>query len=90
MHYSLSTQIIEALEYQTYYDLLINACGRYDRTKKAKIRKEATSIKLQHTMIMMDLQVEHHLKLHGEIHLRVWTTLVTSFITSIQPMLVLQ
>ena len=25
------------LKYQTYYDLLINACVRYDRTKKANI-----------------------------------------------------
>ena len=25
--------------YQTYYDLLINACVRYDRTKKANIAK---------------------------------------------------
>ena len=28
-----------SLSYQTYYDLLINACVRYDRTKKAKIGK---------------------------------------------------
>ena len=27
------------LKYQTYYDLLINACVRYDRTKKANIAK---------------------------------------------------
>ena len=27
------------LKYQTYYDLLINACVRYDRTKKANITK---------------------------------------------------
>ena len=29
-----------SLKYQTYYDLLINACVRYDRTKKANIAKE--------------------------------------------------
>ena len=28
-----------SLEYQTYYDLLINACVRYDRTKKANVAK---------------------------------------------------
>ena len=28
-----------SLKYQTYYDLLINACVRYDRTKKASIAK---------------------------------------------------
>ena len=27
------------IKYQTYYDLLINACVRYDRTKKANIAK---------------------------------------------------
>ena len=27
-------------KYQTYYDLLINACVRYDRTKKANIAKQ--------------------------------------------------
>ena len=29
-----------SLTYQTYYDLLINACVRYDRTKKANIAKK--------------------------------------------------
>ena len=28
-----------SLKYQTYYNLLINACVRYDRTKKANIAK---------------------------------------------------
>ena len=28
-----------SLKYQTYYDLLINACVRYDRTKKANIAR---------------------------------------------------
>ena len=28
-----------SLKYQTYYDLLINACVRYDRTKKANVAK---------------------------------------------------
>ena len=28
-----------SLKYQTYYDLLMNACVRYDRTKKANIAK---------------------------------------------------
>ena len=28
-----------SLSYQTYYDLLINACARYDKTKKANIDK---------------------------------------------------
>ena len=28
-----------SLSYQTYYDLLINACGSYDKTKKANIGK---------------------------------------------------
>ena len=26
-------------KYQTYYDLLVNACVRYDRTKKANVAK---------------------------------------------------
>ena len=30
---------LSSLKYQTYYDLLINACVRYDRTKKANIAK---------------------------------------------------
>ena len=29
-----------SLKYQTYYDLLINACVRYDRTKEANIAKQ--------------------------------------------------
>ena len=29
-----------SLSYDTYYDLLINACVRYDKTKKANIGKE--------------------------------------------------
>ena len=29
-----------SLKYQTYYDLLINACVRYDRTKKANVAKQ--------------------------------------------------
>ena len=29
-----------SLKYQTYYDLLINACLRYDRTKKANVAKQ--------------------------------------------------
>ena len=28
-----------SLKYQTYYDLLINACVRYDRTKKENVAK---------------------------------------------------
>ena len=28
-----------SLKYQTYYDLFINACVRYDRTKKANVAK---------------------------------------------------
>ena len=28
-----------SLKYQTYYDLLINSCVRYDRTKKANVAK---------------------------------------------------
>ena len=28
-----------SLKYQTYYDLLINACVRYDRTQKANVAK---------------------------------------------------
>ena len=30
-----------SLKYQIYYDLLINACIRYDRTKKANIAKRS-------------------------------------------------
>ena len=32
------------LSYQTYYDLLINDCVRYDKTKTAYIGKEEMSI----------------------------------------------
>ena len=28
-----------SLKYQTYYDLLVNACVRYDRAKKANVAK---------------------------------------------------
>ena len=33
-----------SLSYQTFYDLLINACVRYDKTKKANIGKRRISI----------------------------------------------
>ena len=61
------------LKYKTYYDVLINACVGYDRTKWPTWEKEATLIKLQHTLRMMDLIMRAPIELHGEIHLRVWT-----------------
>ena len=46
-----------SLKYQTYYDLLQNACVRYDRTKKAMLQKEVISTKQssQHTMIILSV-----------------------------------
>ena len=40
--YSITTDygISSSLQYQTYYDLLINAFVRYDRTKKANVAKQ--------------------------------------------------
>ena len=56
------------LKYQTYYDLLINACVRYDRTKKANIAKRGyITIQPSHPTIMV-LLTSYHLRLQIEIH----------------------
>ena len=38
-----------SLKYETYYDLLINACVRYDKTKKANIAKRGLIYKTSST-----------------------------------------
>ena len=42
-----------SLSYQTYYDLLINACVRYDKTKKANIgkRRNVYNTKIDNTYV---------------------------------------
>ena len=57
-----------SLKYQTYYDLLINACVRYDRTKKAYIENEVISTKQPSHKTMIILSVKYHLKLQLVIH----------------------
>ena len=53
-----------SLKYQTYYDLLINACVRYDRTKNANIaRRGHIYTKQPSHQTMMVLLVKYHLRL---------------------------
>ena len=55
-------------KYQTYYDLLINACVRYDRTKKANIAKRGHVYQTTFTPDNDDLSVNSRLKLQLVIH----------------------
>ena len=57
-----------SLKYQTYYDLLINACVRYDRTKKARLQKEVISTKQPSHKTMIILSIRYRLKLQLVIH----------------------
>ena len=59
-----------SLKYQTYYDLLINACVRYDRTKKANIAKEVTSTKHPLLLTMMDLMMKYPMK--HQVEIQIW------------------
>ena len=58
-----------SLKYQTYYDLLINTCIRYDRTKKLILQREVTSTKHPLLLTMMDLMMKYPMKLQVEIHI---------------------
>ena len=63
-----------SLKYQTYYDLLINACVRYDRTKNANIAKRGHIYTKQPShQTMMILLVKYHLRLEIVIHTWVLT-----------------
>ena len=54
-----------SLKYQIYYDLPINACIRYDRTKKANIwQREVISIKHPLFLTMMDLMMRLQVEIH--------------------------
>ena len=44
-----------SLSYDTYYDLLINACVRYDKTKKANIGKRRNV----HTSNIDETYIDH-------------------------------
>ena len=57
-----------SLKYQTYYDLLINACVRYDRTKKANVAKRGHIYQTTFATHKMILSVNSHLKLQLLIH----------------------
>ena len=72
-----------SLKYQTYYDLLINACVRYDRTKKSNIAKEVISIKQPSHKAMIILSAICHLTLQLVIHTWVLIHLVKNFTISI-------
>ena len=73
-----------SLKYQTYYDLLINACVRYDRTKKANVAKFVISTKQPSHKAMIILSVKYHLKLQLVIHTWVLIHPVMNFIISTQ------
>ena len=71
-----------SLKYQTYYDLLINACVRYDRTKKANVAKEVISTKQPSHKPMIILSIRSRLKLQLVIHTWVLIHPVMNFIIS--------
>ena len=51
-------------KYQTYYDLLINACVRYDRTKKANVAKRGHIYQTTFShKSMIILSIRYHLKI---------------------------
>ena len=57
-----------SLKYQTYFDLLINACVRYDRTKKANIAKRGHIYQTTFTQGNDNFSSKYHLKLQLVIH----------------------
>ena len=71
-----------SLKYQTYYDLLINACVRYDRKKKANVPKEVISTKQPSHKAMIILSMRYCLKLQLVIHTWVLIHPVMNFIIS--------
>ena len=62
-----------SLSYQTYYDLLINACARYDRTKKANIdkRRNVYNTNIESTFVDHPTDVNDYVpdSFHGGIDL---------------------
>ena len=56
------------LKYQTYYDLLINVCVRYDRTKMANIAKRRHIYQHPSHPTMMVFMMNYHLRLQIGIH----------------------
>ena len=71
-----------SLKYQTYYDLLINACVRYDRTKKQMLQKEVISTKQPSHKSMIILSNRYCLKLQLVIHTWALIHPVMNFIIS--------
>ena len=57
-----------SLKYQTYYDLLINACVRYERTKKANVAKRGHIYQANFTTHDDNFIGHFHLKLQLVIH----------------------
>ena len=64
---------VTSLSYQTYYDVLINACVRYDKTKKANIgnRRNVYNTNIYSTFIDYPTDVIDHVpdSFHGGIDL---------------------
>ena len=71
-----------SLKYQTYYDLLINACVRCDRTKKANVAKRGHIYQTTFTQSNDNLSIRYHLKLQLVIHTWVLIHPVMNFIIS--------
>ena len=70
------------LKYQTYYDLLINACVRYDRTKKANIAKRGHIYQTTFSQSNDNLSFKYRLKIQLVIHTWVLIHPVMNFIIS--------
>ena len=73
-----------SLKYQTYYDLLINACVRYDRIKKANIAKKGHIYQISSKPDNDGLNDKYPMKLQVEIHIWVLIHQVMSFTIAIQ------
>ena len=72
-----------SLKYQTYYDLLINACVRYDRTKKANVAKRGHIYQTTFSQNNDNLSIRYPPKLQLVIHTWVLIHPVMNFIISI-------
>ena len=73
--------ISASLNYQTYYDLLINACVRYDRTKKANIAERGHIYQTTFTPNNDGFIINYHLRLKIGIHTWVIDTPSDEFYT---------
>ena len=71
-----------SLKYQTYYDLLISACVRYDRTKKANVAKRGHIYQTTFSQSNEILSIIYRLKLQLVIHTWVLIHPVMNFIIS--------